>query len=168
MMLKEATHVQEVHEIIKTDPVRPHIVPALRIKNGARVFYYGEPDKLIAAICMHTSRIVPDSEEQLITEYYHGGASKGGSKAIFYSVWSNQKGMGRNILNTALSSLLLEQKYERFITLSPKTDMARKFHESNGAVLIHESLWAYNFEYKLAPWPELWPWLREKDKLKIK
>ena len=31
MMLKEATHIQEVHEIIKTDPVRPHIVPALRI-----------------------------------------------------------------------------------------------------------------------------------------
>ena len=102
MMLKEATHVQEVGKIIETDPVRKHIVPALRLKNGARVFYYGEPDELIAAICMHTSRIIPDSEEQLLTEYHWGGASKGGSKAIFYSVWSHQKGMGRQILNTCL------------------------------------------------------------------
>ncbi len=147
MMLKEATHVQEVHEIIQTDPVRKHIVPALRLKNGARVFYYGEPDKLIAAICMHTSRIIPDSEEQLLTEYHWGGASKGGSKAIFYSVWSHQKGMGRQILNTALAQLVIENKHERYITLSPKTEMAKKFHTSNGAKLIHESLWAYNFEY---------------------
>ena len=35
MMLKEATHVQDVGKIIETDPVRRHIVPALRIKNGA-------------------------------------------------------------------------------------------------------------------------------------
>ena len=76
---------------------------------------------------------IPDSEEQLLTEYHWGGANKGGNKAIFYSVWSHQKGMGRQIINTALSQLVLENKHERYITLSPKTEMAKKFHESNGA-----------------------------------
>mgnify|MGYP001210086226 CR=1 FL=1 len=149
MMLKEATHVQDVGKIIETDPVRRHIVPALRLKNGARVFYYGTPEDLIAAVCMHTSRIIPDSEEQLLTEYHWGGGSKGGTKAIFYTVWSNRKGFGKQILNTALAQLVIENKHERYITLSPKTEMAKQFHESNGAKLIHESLWAYNFEYNI-------------------
>ena len=32
--------------------------------------------------------------------------------------------------------------------------MARNFHESNGAKLIHESLWANNFEYFIRHGPE--------------
>ena len=51
--LKEADNIQEVAEIIKTDPVRGHIPPEFRLGNGARVFYYGEPGQLKAAICMH-------------------------------------------------------------------------------------------------------------------
>ena len=99
---------------------------------------------------MHTSRIVPDSEEELLSEYNTGGEKMNGNKAIFYTVWSNEKGLGRQIINTALAQLVLENKYERFITLSPKTEMARKFHESNGAKLIKESLWANNFEYVIS------------------
>ena len=41
MVLKEADTIQEVTEIIKTDPVRGHILPEFRLNNGARVFYYG-------------------------------------------------------------------------------------------------------------------------------
>ena len=144
MELKEANNTQEVVEIIKTDPVRGHIPPEFRIGNGARVFYYGELEKIKAAICMHTSRIVPDSEEELLSEYNTGGDRLKGTKAIFYTVWSNEKGLGRQIINTVLSKLIIENKYERYITLSPKTEMARKFHESNGAKLIKESLWANN------------------------
>ena len=79
----------------------------------------------------------------MLTEYIDRAiGSKGGSKAIFYSVWSHQKeNMGRQILNTALAQLVIENKHERYITLSPKTEMAKKFHTSNGAKLIHESLW---------------------------
>ena len=147
MVLKEADNIQEVAEIIKTDPVRGHIPPEFRLGNGARVFYYGEPGQLKAAICMHTSRIVPDSEEELLSEYNTGGEKMRGNKAIFYTVWSNEKGLGRQIINTALAQLVIENKYERYVTLSPKTEMARKFHESNGAKLIKESLLANNFEY---------------------
>ena len=83
MVLKEADTIQEVVKIIKTDPVRGHIPPEFRLGNGARVFYYGEPEQLKAAICMHTSRIVPDSEEELLSEYNTGGEKMRGNKAIF-------------------------------------------------------------------------------------
>ena len=33
------------------------------------------------------------------------------------------------------------------ITMSPKTDMARRFHESNGAVLMQENKHTNNFAY---------------------
>ena len=149
MVLKEADNIQEVAEIIKTDPVRGHIAPEFRLGNGARVFYYGEPTQLKAAICMHTSRIVPDSEEELLSEYNTGGKKMRGNKAIFYTVWSNEKGLGRQIINTALAQLVIENKYERYVTLSPKTEMAKRFHEKNGAELVSENEESYNFEYKI-------------------
>jgi len=149
MILKEAETVAEVEKIIETDPVRKHIDAEWRLGNGARVFYFGDIDNVKAAICMHTSRIVPDSEEELLSEYSTGGANRGGTKAIFYTVWSNEKGLGRGIINTALAQLIMENKYDRYITMSPKTEMARKFHESNGAVCIRESLYCNNFEYRI-------------------
>ncbi len=69
MILKEAETVAEVEKIIETDPVRKHIDAEWRLGNGARVFYFGDIDNVKAAICMHTSRIVPDSEEELLEEY---------------------------------------------------------------------------------------------------
>ena len=134
MILKEAETVAEVEKIIETDPVRKHIDAEWRLGNGARVFYFGDIDNVKAAICMHTSRIVPDSEEELLSEYSTGGANRGGTKAIFYTVWSNAKGVGRVVINTALA---------------PKTEMARKFHETNGAVCIRESLYCNNCEYRI-------------------
>ena len=36
----------------------------------------------------------------------------------------------------------------RYVTMSPKTEMAMKFHLSNGAVLLRENEETNNFEYK--------------------
>jgi hypothetical protein len=151
MELREASTLEQVTKIIETDPVRRHIVSALRLKNGARVFYYGTPEDCKAAVCIHTSRIIPDSEEQLLTEYHYGGANLNGTKAIFYTVWATKKGfgLGRQVLNASLSQLIIENNHDRYITLSPKGDLVRKFHEKNGAKLIRESLWANNFEYEI-------------------
>ena len=38
---------------------------------------------------------------------------------------------------------------ERLITLSPLTDMAKRFHLKNGAVLLNHNETSYNFEYEL-------------------
>ena len=62
---------------------------------------------------------------------------------IFYTVWSYEKGYGRLILNYLLPML----KTKRFVTLSPKTEMAYKFHIRNGAKLISDNKKSYNFEY---------------------
>lgn len=40
-------------------------------------------------------------------------------------------------------------RFKRLVTLSPKTDMAMKFHLSNGAKLIAENLTTNNFEYPI-------------------
>lgn len=149
MILKEATTVQDVEKIIQTDPVRKHIISEFRIGNGARVFYFGTLDNLEAACCMHTSRIIPDSEEELLSEYHTGGARLSGTKAIFYTVWSHKKGMGRQIINTTLSQLILEGYHDQYVTLSPTSDLVRQFHEGNGAKLIRSSLYANNYEYKV-------------------
>ena len=37
----------------------------------------------------------------------------------------------------------------RYVTLSPKTEMARKFHLRNGATLLKENEFTFNFEYRL-------------------
>jgi len=149
MNLIEATTLEDVEKIRQTDPVRKHITSVLRLNNGARVFYYGTPEDCKAAVCMHTSRIIPDSEELLLTEYHYGGAKMNGTKAIFYTVWANQRGLGlgRQILNDALAELVLENKHDRYITLSPTDDAVQRFHERNGAILIQVSQWTKNFEY---------------------
>jgi len=36
----------------------------------------------------------------------------------------------------------------RFVTLSPKTEMARKFHHSNGAITLSENEVTDNYEYR--------------------
>jgi len=38
-------------------------------------------------------------------------------------------------------------KITRFVTLSPKTEMARKFHLKNGAFVMRENESSINYEY---------------------
>ena len=71
-----------------------------------------------------------------------------GNTAIFYTVWSTRKGAGREIIFNIVD-YLKEHKpnVKRYVTLSPKTEMAKKFHLRNGAEMIAENETTYNFEY---------------------
>jgi hypothetical protein len=51
---------------------------------------------------------------------------------------------------------------DRLITLSPLTDMARKFHLKNGAKEVQVNLTTQNFEYEV----ELTEWEKFRDKAK--
>ena len=51
---------------------------------------------------------------------------------------------------------------DRLITLSPLTDMARKFHLKNGAKEVQVNLTTQNFEYDV----ELSEWEKFRDKAK--
>jgi hypothetical protein len=91
-------------------------------------------------VCLAYAQYVPEEESDL-EDIAHMEA---GEIVVPYSLWSNQKGAGRRLIN----SLLYKLKDEfPVITLSPKTDMAKRFHESNGAVLFQENETSYNFRY---------------------
>ena len=143
-MLKKLTNLQEVIKLIKDDPVRPDIDPRWRITPPREVYAM---DNNIAGVCVAFTNSIPISEMDLVSRLHTGNI------AVFYTVWSKEKGMGRKILFEVLD-IMKKRNYSKYITLSPKTEMAKKFHTSNGAKLIHESLWANNFEYFIRHGPE--------------
>ena len=68
--------------------------------------------------------------------------------AIFYTIWSYKSGKGQELLFQAVKGI--QEQYPsvtRFVTLSPKTNMARRFHLKNGAIVFRENLDTTNYEY---------------------
>ena len=78
------------------------------------------------------------------------GWSDGTDVAVFYTVWSYDKGAGREIVNTVAEHIKTTNPYvKRYVTLSPLTEMARNFHLRNGAKFISKHTNCQNFEYTL-------------------
>jgi hypothetical protein len=101
-------------------------------------------------ICVAYTNEVPKDENEL--DLYSQQACQDGQRgniAVFYTVWSYSKGAGREIVNTVAKQLHDEKRAERFITLSPLTDMAERFHLRNGAELLEKHNSCQNFEYTL-------------------
>ena len=119
---------------IKDDPVRD-VSYRFRTTQGRNI--YTIQDKAI--VCIANTFKLPITMIEL--EMYSQKDAK--EFTIFYTVWSYVKGYGRNILNELLPLL----QTERFVTLSPKTEMAKRFHLRNGAKLISDNETSYNFEY---------------------
>ena len=124
------------------DPVRPELPDEFRIVSGREVYgLRDESGKYKAFVCIaYTSGIPRDTAELEIL------ACSGSSVAIPYSVWSHQRGAGREIIKQ-VSSLLQSRGVERVVTLSPPTKMARRFHLRNGAVELRVNETTVNFEY---------------------
>ena len=138
-MLKKLTNLEEVIELVKDDPVRPNIDPQWRITPPREVYTIDG----IAGLCVAFTNSIPISEMDLVGRLHTGNI------VVFYTVWSKEKGMGRKILFEVLSIMKEKtDKYSKYITLSPKTEMAKRFHFSNGATLLQENHDSYNFEYK--------------------
>ena len=125
---------------IKKDPVRPHINANVRMAPGREIYHIDEQ----AFVCVAYCDKVPKNEEELLS-------SNVGDIVVAYTVWSLKKGLGRKIILDGVKTIKDTFRLSRFVTLSPKTEMATKFHLSNGAVLIGESPWANNFEYDIHP-----------------
>ena len=119
---------------IKDDPVRD-VSYRFRTTQGRNI--YTIQDK--AVVCIANTFKLPITMQEL--EMYSQENAK--EFTIFYTVWSYEKGYGRTILNKLLQIL----QTERFVTLSPKTEMAKKFHLRNGAKLLSNNKTSYNFEY---------------------
>ena len=132
LKLNKVTNQAQVK--IKDDPVRD-VSYTFRTTQGRNI--YTIQDK--AVVCIANTFELPITMQEL--KMYSQENAK--EFTIFYTVWSYEKGYGRTILNELLQIL----QTERFVTLSPKTEMAKKFHLRNGAKLLSDNKTSYNFEY---------------------
>ena len=144
-MLRKIRNGEE--HLIVNDPVRPHISFEERVGPGRDVFVLDDDNvnvgNIRAVICVAYCTDIPTNEAEL-KEF----TSPRGTSAIFYTVWSYDKGAGRQIVNEVFDLLKSETGLFRFVTLSPLTEMARKFHISNGAKFIAKHMDCQNFEYE--------------------
>jgi len=68
---------------------------------------------------------------------------------VFYTVWSYARGAGRQMVLEASKAIKQSRPVTRFVTLSPLTEMAERFHLRNGAQLIARGTECQNFEYTI-------------------
>ena len=137
-MIRLAT-TQELEHIEK-DPVRPHISKEWRTRSGREVYVLERDKEISAVICVAYTDEVPTSENDM--------KWVGTNTAVFYTVWSYDKGAGREIVLATQKHIQETKKHIfRFVTLSPLTVMAERFHLRNGAHFIRKGKKCQNFEY---------------------
>jgi len=131
---------------VKDDPVRPHLPMAWRITNGREVYCLEDDEAGVAraVVCVaYTKGIATD--EAYLNEHWQDPDT-----AMFYTVWSYDKGAGREIIFDTAAVIQREKPHiKRFCTLSPLTEMAEKFHLRNGASFLQRGETCQNFEYSL-------------------
>ena len=134
--------------LFKDDPVRPNLNNKFRL-TGNRVNFLLTQDfsKPCAVICVAFTKNIPETEKQL-KNYSSNKLSINYDKAIFYTIWSYSKGSGKDILFSTVDWLKKNKpEIKRYITMSPKTKMARNFHLKNGAHELKSNKDTINFEY---------------------
>lgn len=140
-LLEEVTNHPELWS--DSDPVRPELDVSFKTAPGRKV--YGlknlESGKYEAFMCCAFTELVPKDIKEL--ESY---TSVTGEIAIPYTVWSLQRGAGKKIIQEILS-FVKSIDIKRVVTLSPLTEMARKFHLKNNAVEFRVNESTVNFEY---------------------
>jgi hypothetical protein len=132
---------------VKDDPVRPEISSDYRVSNGRIVLVLSEnetsPD---AMVCVSFHDSIPEKVSDL------DNTSETPTTAIFYTIWSYRPGKGAELLINAVAWLQVNYpSITRFVTLSPKTPMARRFHLKNGAAIFRENEFTTNYEYTVSP-----------------
>ena len=140
----------------KEDPVRPELDLEWRQAYGRKIFGLKDADGDVAAImCFAFTHDLPKSVDEMdklskdaaMQAVHREGVQ--GTIAIAYTVWARKKGGGRAIVNEVYKMIKQSNHLARLVTLSPLTDMARKFHLKNGAKELQVNLTTQNFEYDI-------------------
>ena len=137
------------------DPVRPELDNDFRTGYGRKIYGVEYQGEIHAVMCFAYTNKVPRSVnelEKLSTDAFLQSAmrdQKGGQIAIAYTVWSKKKGGGKLIVKEVFKKIKKSNHLNRLVTLSPLTEMAKNFHERNGAKLIQVNENTQNFEYKV-------------------
>ena len=137
------------------DPVRPELDNEFRTGFGRKIYGVEYQGEIHAVMCFAYTNEIPknvDELEKLSTDAFLQSAmrdQKGGQIAIAYTVWSKKKGGGKLIVKEVFKKIKKSNHLNRLVTLSPLTEMAKNFHERNGAKLIQINETTQNFEYKV-------------------
>jgi hypothetical protein len=128
---------------LKEDPVRPSIDHNKRIGNNRDIFVLRNKNDDPAAItCVSYQDSVPTTENELFD------VKQEPEVAVFYTIWSYKPGAGRDLILNAVNYIRTNKPgINRFVTLSPQTEMARRFHLKNGARVFRENAETVNYEY---------------------
>ncbi len=143
-MLEKITELtEELLRLLKDDPVRPEIPADFRVDEHGSVFVLkneqGEP---LAVTCVKFLAGIPETVEDLHT------LARDSTTAVFYTIWSYAGGAGRELITQAQQEIKTKMPtVNTFVTLSPKTEMARKFHLKNGAEVYRENPTSVNYLY---------------------
>ena len=140
---------------VNEDPVRPELNNKFRTSFGRKIYGVKYKKEICAIMCFGFTNDVPKTVKELdlmTKDAYLQSAlrdQKVGRIAIAYTVWSKKKGGGKLIVNEVFKKIKKSNHLTRLITLSPLTDMARKFHLRNGAIELQVNSDTQNFEYKI-------------------
>jgi hypothetical protein len=100
-------------------------------------------DQTLAVTCVKFLETIPAAVDDLVVMI--GSATT----AVFYTIWSYTAGSGRELIVEAQKSIESEfPEIQTYVTLSPKTEMARRFHLKNGARELRENVDTINYIYK--------------------
>ena len=137
------------------DPVRPELDNDFRTSYGRKIYGVKYKNEIYAVMCFAFTNKIPKSVYELdlfSRDAFLQSATRDqnvGKIAIAYTVWSNKKGGGKLIVKEVFKMIKKSNHLNRLVTLSPLTEMARKFHLNNGAKEIQVNEETQNFEYKL-------------------
>lgn len=131
--------------LIRDDPVRPEIGIEFRVSECSEIIVsldqYGKPT---AVVCVLYRDSVPRSRDELL-EY----ASYLPIVAVFYTIWSYLPGAGRKLIVSARQHIASTRpSINKYVTLSPPTEMARIFHLRNGAQVLSVNSDSVNYSYE--------------------
>jgi hypothetical protein len=131
---------------LEDDPVRPDIGLEERFGVNRKVFVLTDELVVEAVVCVKLCNLVPDCEQQLLNN-----ETDSPTTAVFYTIWSYRPGSGQRLIMQTLDYLKKENKeITKFVTLSPMTEMAKKFHLRNGASVLRVNQDTINYEYQTA------------------
>ena len=135
------------------DPVRPELDNIFRRSYETKIYRVKYGGEIHAVMCFAYTNQIPKSVEEL-EKFSHDAFlqsaqrdQKVGQMAIAYTVWSKKKGGGKLIVKEVFKKIKKSNHLDRLITLSPLTEMAKKFHSKNGAKLLQVNETTQNFEY---------------------
>lgn len=132
-------------DLIKDDPVRPELTREFRVNDNSRIFVLvDEQDHHpLAVTCVKFLENIPTNVDEL------ADLAVNTNTAVFYTIWSYARGAGQRLITEAQQHIKKTQpEVSTYVTLSPKTEMARNFHLKNGAEVYRENPETVNYLYR--------------------